>query len=452
MTKPQKKDKEDRARRVAADCLDAVMRKRQLLDQVFPAAADGAALNADGRAFANQVVMTSCRYLGFLRAVLADFLDKPIAPKARYAETVMLTALAQILAMRTADHGVVDATVTLIRSDNRTQHLTGLVNAVLRRAIRERGTLVAQLAAKPPQVLPDWIAARWTAHHGADRCDALAAALAHQPPTDIQLKPGIDITPYTDLGGLPVADDTIRFARVDVPSLPGYESGDFWVQDLAASWPVRLLGDVQGLRVLDLCAAPGGKTMQLAAKGAVVTALDRSAPRMQTLTENLDRTCLAAEVVVADALTYGPHTGGPLVQRSGQESGGNAVFDAVIVDAPCSATGTYRRHPDVLWTKTEADITKLADLQRRLLDHALGLVKPGGAVLYCTCSLEPEEGEDQIAALLDCNSGVRRVDISADDLPPGGQITAAGDMRLGPMAGTADGGMDGFFAARLVRA
>ncbi len=423
----------DPARKVAADCVSAVVHRRQLLDMVFDGACDDARLAPTQRGFAFNLTMATIRNWGAWQRVLGDLLDKRIAPKARYGEAVLATALTQIFTLNTAEHAAVDQAVGLTRATNATQHLGGLVNAVLRRALREHGRIRADLDANPIWALPAWIAGRWTAAHGQDTTAALAAVLSTQPPVDIQLKPGISDAPYTALGGVPVAEGCIRFKDTDIPSLPGFEDGDFWVQDLAASWPVRLLGDVSGQHVLDLCAAPGGKTMQLAAMGAEVTALDRSAKRMQMLEANLARTGLKADIVVEDALAYQP----------------KPAFDAVLVDAPCSATGTFRRHPDVLWTKSETDIAKLAALQTRMLDHAQTLVRPGGVIVYCTCSLEAEEGEDQIDAFLARTPSAKRLPVAPVDLPEAGAQTTGGDMRLRPDMRADIGGLDGFFAARI---
>jgi 16S rRNA (cytosine967-C5)-methyltransferase len=225
-----------------------------------------------------------------------------------------------------------------------------------------------------------------------------------------------------------------------IPQLPGYDEGAWWVQDAAAALPAKLLGDVRGKSVADLCAAPGGKTAQLALAGAQVTAVDRSTPRLERVRQNLTRLQLSAEIVRADAAAW---QGGP--------------FDAVLVDAPCSSTGTIRRHPDIPWLKSELDLKKLVALQTRLLDHAVTLLKPGGTLVYCTCSLEAEEGEQQIAALLDRNSHVRRDPIQGEELAGHAELlTPQGELRTLPCHWAYDeeprmAGLDGFYAARIVR-
>ena len=273
----------------------------------------------------------------------------------------------------------------------------------------------------------------------AEKAAAIAQVNASEPALDLTARD--DAAGWTKkLGGRLLPTGSIRLAAQGaVPDLAGYDEGTWWVQDAAAAIPVRLLGDVKGKRVVDLCAAPGGKTMQLAAAGADVTAVDRSAARLARLTDNLARTKLTAEIVAADATAF---EGGP--------------FDAVLIDAPCTATGTIRRHPDIPWLKSEADLAKLASLQTKLLEHAASLVKPGGTLVYCTCSLEPEEGEIQIAALLARDSHWRRRPVTAAEF--GGEtamITQDGDLRTLPCH-FADpdprmAGIDGFYAARLER-
>jgi 16S rRNA (cytosine967-C5)-methyltransferase len=264
-------------------------------------------------------------------------------------------------------------------------------------------------------------------------------------------EPALDLTVKSDpaawaekLSGRALDTGTVRtIASGPIPQLPGYEEGEWWVQDAAAALPARLLcnalGEPGGKTVADLCAAPGGKTAQLALTGAQVTAVDRSAPRLERVRQNLARLKLDAEIVRADAAAW---QGGP--------------FDAVLVDAPCSSTGTIRRHPDIPWLKSEADLVKLVALQTRLLDRAAAQLKPGGTLVYCTCSLEPEEGEDQISALLARNPALRRSPIRADELAGHGELlNPQGELRTLPCYWAYDpeprmGGLDGFFAARII--
>jgi 16S rRNA (cytosine967-C5)-methyltransferase len=227
-----------------------------------------------------------------------------------------------------------------------------------------------------------------------------------------------------------------------VTMLPGFNDGQWWVQDAAAAIPARLFGDVKDKSIADLCAAPGGKTAQLVHAGARVTAVDRSSNRIARLKDNLARLSLTAETVVADAAEWQPAS--------------NELFDGILVDAPCAATGTIRRHPDVAWLKQEADIGTLSALQKRLLQRAVTLLKPGGTLVYCTCSLEPEEGEQAVATLLADETGLRRAPVGRDEVAGLDEIlTQAGDVRTLPShlahADPRLGGLDGFYAARLIK-
>jgi len=307
---------------------------------------------------------------------------------------------------------------------------------VLRRVAQNRETLKPNNAARDT---PDWLFKRWTAHYGAETARAIARANGHEPALDLTVKN--DAATWAErLRGRVLPTGTVRtLAQGAITLLPGFGEGAWWVQDAAAALPARLFGDVRGLQVADLCAAPGGKTAQLAIAGARVTAVDRSPTRLARLRENLARLGLEAECVAADAAEW---QAGP--------------FDAVMIDAPCSATGTIRRHPDVPWLKTEADIATMTALQQRLLSRAADLLKPGGRLIYCVCSLEPEEGTQQIAALLKRDPRLARLPVAAGDVCGRGElVTPDGDLRTLPFhlpdADAHWGGLDGFYAARLVR-
>ena len=430
------------ARRVAADILDGVLRRKIALDEqisgkgAHPAMAS---LAERDRALVRRLVGTALRRLGSLRHLLKGFLERGFPPDAPRAETILLLGAAQILWLEVPDHAAVDLSVRLAQADRRAGHYAGLVNAVLRR--------VAQGKETPPdgktRDTPDWLLARWTKHYGKDVARAIAAANAQEPALDLTIKPGMqhDAQYWADrVHGRVLPTGSVRtLAHGAVTLLPGFAEGAWWVQDAAAAMPARLFGDLDGKTVADLCAAPGGKTAQLAAAGGSVTAADRSAQRLTRLRDNFNRLGLAANIVAADVLEW---TTEP--------------FDAVLLDAPCSSTGTIRRHPDVPWLKSEADIATLVGMQKRLLDRAIELTKPGGTLVYCVCSLEPEEGEQQIEALLARDNRVKRQPVVASDIWDRAEfINAAGDLRTLPTqlrdADPRWGGIDGFYAARLTR-
>jgi len=383
-----------------------------------------------------RLVATVLRRLGTLRHLLGGFLDKGFPADAPRAETILLIGAAQILWLEVPDHAAVDLAVRLAQADRRAARYAGLVNAVLRRVTQNRAAINL---AESTRDTPDWLLKRWTAHYGAETARAIAIANGHEPALDLTVKGNAESWAER-LRGRVLPTGTVRtLAQGAITLLPGFSEGAWWVQDAAAALPAHLLGDVSGLAVADLCAAPGGKTAQLALAGARVTAVDRSPARLARLRENLSRLALEAETAAADVLEW---QAGP--------------FDAVLIDAPCSATGTIRRHPDVPWLKSEADMAPLIALQQKLLDRAADLLKPGGRLIYCVCSLEPEEGERQIAALLAREPRLVRQALTAPDVFGLGEfITADGDLRTLPYQ-LADpdphwGGLDGFYAARLLR-
>ncbi len=428
-------------RRIAADILDGVLHKRRMLDDQL----DGAAahpglktLSDRDRALMRRLVATILRRLGTLRHVLSRLLDKGIPTDAPRAQSALLIGAAQILWMDVPDHAAVDLSVRLVQADRRAAKYAGLVNAVLRRCAREAQPLINEVESQSLDV-PPWLMTRWVAHYGEDSAKAIARAISHEPPLDLTVK--TDAAHWaTRLQGEALPTGTVRtLLHGPITMLPGFAEGHWWVQDAAAALPATLFGDIDGKSIADLCAAPGGKTAQLAQAGARVTAIDRSPARVARLRDNLTRLSLAATAIVADA-----------VEWPGESC------DGVLIDAPCAATGTIRRHPDVAWLKQEADISALAALQRRLLQKAVALLKPGGTLVYCTCSLEPEEGEHAIDALLATESAMKRAPIDASEV--GGLadvITAAGDVRTLPShlphADPRLAGLDGFYAARLVK-
>src|SRR5665213_736887 len=426
------------ARRIAADILDGVLHKHRTLDDQL----DGAGahpglktLSDRDRALMRRLVATILRRLGTLGHVLSRLLDRGIPTDAPRAQSALLIGAAQILWMDVPDHAAFDLSVRLVQSDRRAAKYAGLVNAVLRRCAREGQPLIEEVKAERLDVAP-WLMERWAAHYGETVARDIATAIGHEPSLDITVKSDIEQW-ATRLHGEILPTGSVRtLLQGSVEMMPGFTEGHWWVQDAAAALPARLFGDIAGKTIVDLCAAPGGKTAQLVQSGARVTAVDRSPGRMARLRDNLARLSLEAEAVVADAAEW------PGGNHSGR-------FDGILVDAPCSSTGTIRRHPDVVWLRQEADIGALMALQKRLLQRAVALLKPGGMLVYCTCSLEPEEGEQAIAGLLAAESAVRRVPIEAGEVAGLTEIlTAEGDLRTLPCHLPHDdprlGGLDGF--------
>lgn len=424
------------ARRLAFSALEDVLRVRRALDDVLAVQAPRAGLDARDLGLSRAIAVTGLRRLGTIRQALAERLEKPTRDPR--VEALLVVGAAQILFLDVPDHAAVGTAVDLAREDPRLARAGGLVNAVLRRVAREREAILAEAEADPFRDTPDWLAARWTAAYGEARAAAIARAHRGEAALDLTVK--ADPEAWAErLGARLLPTGTLRIAaRTPVPELPGYDEGAWWVQDAAAALPARLLSPRPGERIADLCAAPGGKTAQLAAAGASVLAVDRSGKRLVRLSENLARLGLSAETRATDALAL-------------DEA---ALFDAVLLDAPCSSTGTLRRHPDVAWTKTAEDIVKLADLQQRLIDKAARLTRPGGRLVYCTCSLEPEEGEAQAAAFLARHPDFARDPVRPDEIGGAAElIDEQGDLRALPHLGLSPDapGLDGFFAARFVR-
>jgi len=422
------------ARAIALDVFEAVLHRRRPLDETLAANRDLARLEPRDRAFARLVVATVLRRLGQIDAAIDGRLERPLPAKRAVVRDILRLGVAQIAFLDTAPHAAVDTSVALAHTRSQAS-LAGLVNAVLRR-IAEAGSL-------PPDDprhlnVPDWLWDSWTAAYGLETAAAIASAHLVEAPLDITPKDPDALAHWAAALGAEILPTSSlrRQAGGDPVQLPGFAEGAWWVQDAAAALPARLMGDVSGRRVADLCAAPGGKTAQLAVAGAAVTAVDISAKRLDRLRQNLGRLGLAAELVVADAVDWMPPE----------------QFDAVLLDAPCTATGTLRRHPDIAWTKSPDDVVRLAALQGRLLEAALRIVKPGGMLVYATCSLQPEECEQRIAALLAAGAGAERLPAGPGEFPGlEVAITAAGDLRTLPCHWSESGGIDGFYACRLRR-
>jgi 16S rRNA (cytosine967-C5)-methyltransferase len=431
------------ARRIAADVLDGVLHKHRTLDDQLdgPTAHPGLKTLADrDRALMRRLVATILRRLGTLGHLLSKLLDRGIPTDAPRAQSALLIGAAQILWMDVPDHAAVDLSVRLVQSDRRAAKYAGLVNAVLRRCAREGAGIIDEVKSETLD-LPPWLIKRWIAHYGEVTAKAMALALSHEPSLDLTVKSEPEQW-ASRLHGEMLPTGTVRtLLQGSVTMLPGFTEGEWWVQDAAAALPARLFGDFAGKRIVDLCAAPGGKTAQLAQAGAKVTALDRSPARMARLRDNLARLAFEADTVVADAMEWPGMTDG---------------FDGVLVDAPCTSTGTIRRHPDVAWLRQEADIAALSALQGRLLRKAASLLKSGGTLVYCTCSLEPEESEAAIATLLAAEPSLRRAPVQVQEVAGlSGIVTPEGDLRTLPChlphADPRLAGLDGFYAARLVK-
>lgn len=425
-----------RARLIAATIIEDVLRRALPLDETLDRTLSASDLEPRDKGLVRAIVTVAVRHSGVIRKAIEARLANGVWPKAGRFPALMIGAAAQLLYLDVPDHAAVATAVDCIGEDRESRPFAKLANAVLRRIAREKDEILA--AADPLRDdTPPWLAERWIFTYGADKAHAIAAAHGHEPSIDVWAK--VDPALWAEkLGGVLMPTGSIRLQSRDaIPSLQGYKEGAWWVQDAAASLPALLLNAKPGEAIADLCAAPGGKTAQLAATGAQVLAVDRSAPRMKRFAANMERLGLSVETRIADAATL---EAGP--------------FDAILLDAPCSATGTIRRHPDVAWSKSEADIAKLAALQSRLLDRAAALLKPNGRLVYCTCSLEPEEGERQIEAFLARNETMERDPVRPDEVPGIATfLSPLGDVRTTP-----DGwpnpdprlaGLDGFFAARL---
>ena len=396
---------------------------------------------ADGRdrALANRLVTTALRRHGQLTEVIGQLLDKGLPKKSGSFEAVLRLSLAQLIYLpEMGDHSALFLAVEAVKRDPKSRHLAALMNAILRRAQAD----AAQFRALPDDLLfPQWLKSSWTGAYGEVIGD-FATALVEGAALDLTLKHDNPVLVEL-LGGRVISGDTIRVDNRDAPvgELPGYSDGRWWVQDAAAAIPARLLTAKAGGRVLDLCAAPGGKTAQLIKAGYQVTAVDNDHGRLDRLRDNLKRLNYVADVVEADGTAYE----------------GRQTFDGVLLDAPCSATGTFRRHPEVVWHRSAKDIAGRVALQRRFITHAANLLEPGGVLVYCVCSLEPEEGEAQARWIGENVPALEADPVTADELPglamaltPAGHVRTHPGISLGDSGGKGDT-LDGFFIARFRR-
>jgi len=428
------------ARELATGAIAAVLEERMLLEVWFEtqAAAPGARpMEPRDKALARSIALVSLRNLGAIRKILAQFLAKGMPRKSGTLEYHLITGAAQLLYMDVPDHAAVDIAVELCRENRNAASFAALANAVLRNIIRGRDALQAAIDPLRDNT-PPWLANSWIAAYGETTARAIAAANSTEPTLDLTVKSAAADWAQ-NLGGIVLPTGSVRLLTHDaISDLAGYAEGAWWVQDSAASLPAKVLNAKAEETIADLCAAPGGKTAQLALAGAEVTAFDRSKERLIRLHANLARLNLSADIDAIDVFDLTPET---------------YLFDAILLDAPCSATGTIRRHPDVAWLKQAEDVRLLALMQAKMLDKALSLLKPGGRLVYCVCSLQPEEGPAQITALLARNPKVKRVPISAEETGLAELITLEGDIRTLPSHLANENprlsGLDGFYVARL---
>lgn len=420
------------ARLVAFDVITDVLHKRLPLDGSFESMAQRRKLAGNDRAYAEFIVRTVLKRRGQIDALISHCMTSRLPRKAMPVMDVLRVGIAQLLFSATAQHAAVSTTVDLCREINQ-QPFAKLVNAIMRRLQREADALIAAQDAATLNT-PDWLWNSWHKAYGGATARAIAEAHAETPPTDLSVKADLE-TWAEKLEGSVILNGSIRLKDAEnIRNLPGYGDGAWWVQDAAAHLPTTLLGDIAGKRVFDLCAAPGGKTMALAAMGAQVTAVDISERRLERLRENLERVGLTADVLIQDVRKWTPDT----------------LADIVVLDAPCSSTGTARRHPDILYSKSPEDIDKLALVQDELLDAAAKLVKPGGMLMYITCSLQPEEGPERVGAFLVRHDGFTAMPISPEELPELPEaIDRQKNLRTLPSMLAGNGGIDGFYAARL---
>jgi 16S rRNA (cytosine967-C5)-methyltransferase len=424
------------ARMAAVKLLAAVVEQKTSLDGMMDEEHGNpaySALSIADRALVRAILNSCLRQLTRIDAIFDRFLDKPLPDGARNLRHILSVAAAQILFLDVPDHSAVDLAVEQARRDPRSARFANLVNALLRRLGREKDAVLAEVSAAVP-VFPAWFQQRLETVYGVDAARAIGDMCLTPAPVDLTVKS--DPAAWAGkLGGTVLPTGSVRLPEFggSVTELAGFTEGEWWVQDAAATIPAKLFGDLKGKSVADLCAAPGGKTAQLILLGGDVTAVEQSASRMKRLKSNLVRLGMQAE----------------FLQSKLEDLPSEPRFDAILLDAPCSSTGTIRRHPDVFWTKDMTDVEKLAGVQSRLLRHAFGLLKPGGTLVFSNCSLDPLEGEALVESFLADTSQAARIPVLREDWPGLEEaIDTRGDVRTTPAM---LGGMDGFYAAVLTR-
>ncbi len=434
------------ARLCAARLLGAVIEKKTSLDGLTDSShghPQYLALEMRDRALVRAILGAALRNRGTIERAINKRLERPLPDNAVALKHLLHVAVAQIFYLNLPDHSAVDLAVEAANADPRNRKFAGLTNALLRRLSRNKERALAHTL-QPETNVPEWFAKSIEQAYGAEKARQILTMHGFEPPIDFTVK-GNPQEWAERLGGMALPNGSVRVKTIEgsLTDLPGFAEGEWWVQDVAASLPARLMGNIKGKRVADLCAAPGGKTAQLALQGADVTALDLSENRLKRLNANLERLGFNVKTVATNLLDFRP----------------DELFDAVLLDAPCSSTGTVRRHPDVPWTKSPQDIEKLAALQAKLLDHAATLVKPGGIIVFSNCSLHPAEGEEVARKALQ-NPLLEACPITQADCPGlDDLITEEGFLRSTPADYPAEkfghdpelAGMDGFFAARFKR-
>ena len=426
------------ARTAATRILAAVVDRKTSLDGMLDPEHGNPAflpLNEADRGLVKAILQSALRHLPRIEAIIGSLLDNPLPDGARSLHHLLVVAAAQMLYLDVPDHSAVDLAVEQANGDPRSRRFAKLVNAILRRIGREKADLLSSVEDLP--CMPDWFMQRLTEVYGRESALAIAASQLEPPTIDLTVK--ADAEGWAErLGGQVLPTGSVRLDRFrgSVTALEGFDDGAWWVQDAAAAIPAKLFGDLTGKRVADLCAAPGGKTAQLVLAGGDVLAVEQSKTRLKRLESNLARLGLPAKTLCTDLLNIDE-----------AES-----FDAILLDAPCSSTGTTRRHPDVLWTKDAGDIAKLAALQEKLLRHAVSLLKPGGRLVFSNCSIDPSEGEDVVDRVLADSPGLHLVAINPSDWPGlETAITPRGEFRTTPAMLAKQGGLDGFYAAVIAK-
>jgi 16S rRNA (cytosine967-C5)-methyltransferase len=451
------------SRKIAHVLLMKVFKQKQTLEQAMNSEAKALnALSVPDRGFVFHLAMSVLRHRGACDVLLAKYLQQPIKDSRLDITLCLYLGICQLLVLKSPAHAAVDTSVELAKSCH--PALSGLVNAVLKKIARE-GTFEGLL---PSANTPEWMWEEWVEVYGEATAQAIATAHLGEPPLDITVKDSTQIAHWKEALGaelLPTGSLRLRDAH-DVTTLAGFDEGAWWVQELAASLPVKMMGDLRGKKVLDLCAAPGGKTMQLIAAGAEVTAVDISAKRLERLQENLTRMGMKADLIAADIHKWQPaDLREPMRSISGfteqgeaaktvgfgEDSPTNNKFDMILLDAPCSATGTMRRHPEIMVLRTLQDKARLVQIQHQMLCNALSWLSPEGVLIYAVCSLQQEEGEDQINALL-AEGNAKLIPLTEQDVVGMSEwLTPQGMLRTLPSHLADQGGMDGFFLARIAK-